>query len=161
ADPFGHLSQPAYDLGGVLRQRVAREGGREVLLQEQRRLAPRLGEPPRRVPVLALAERLGEPRQMILHARDDEHPRGAREAGRGVVLELGRVERELPRGLADRVWEIDAEVAGREIDAVRLAHVRRKIARQLALEALEVALQSLPRPTGRTGRARTGDRGPC
>src|SRR2546427_631828 len=82
-------------------------------------------------------------------------------ASRRVVFELSRVERELPRGLADRVWEIDAEVAGREIDAVRLAHVRRKIARQLALEALEVALQSLPRPTGRTGRARTGDRGPC
>src|SRR5207249_5450451 len=32
ADPFGHLPQPAYDLGGVLGQRVAREGGRKVLL---------------------------------------------------------------------------------------------------------------------------------
>ena len=175
--------------------------------------------------VLAVVERLREPRQVILHARHDEHPRGAREvaaraherqvfreravpppplpghrpsratpalylhsrlvdrpgghclsagfvprddglqdregeASRGVVFELGRVERELPRAFADRVREIDAEVAGREIDVVRLAHMIRKVARQLALEALEVALQSQPRPTGRTGRGRTGDRGP-
>src|SRR6266487_6349600 len=70
--------------------------------------------------------------------RDHGLQHDKRKAGLGVDLELSHVERELARSLANGMRQGLAEVAGCEVDAIRVADVRGKVARQLALEALEV-----------------------
>src|SRR5213593_2708376 len=64
-----------------------------------------------------------------------------RQSGRSVVLELPRVERQLARTLADGMRNELAQVAGREIDAIRVAHMCREVARQLPLEPIEILLE--------------------
>src|SRR2546426_4532245 len=80
------------------------------------------------------------PRALALHPGLVDPPRGhglrarlvlrdhglqhhERESGRGVVLELPAVERQLPRALADRMEERLAQVARGEVDPVAGAHV--------------------------------------
>jgi hypothetical protein len=64
-----------------------------------------------------------------------------REAGGTICLQLFLAQRELARSLADGMRQRMSEIAGAEVDAVRIAHVCREIAGQLALEALEVTLE--------------------
>ena len=65
-DPAGHLAQPAEDAAALVGQRVAGERGREVLLHRQRARAPCARQARGGVPVLRVAERLVEPRKVVL-----------------------------------------------------------------------------------------------
>jgi len=197
-------------LRAIVRERVPRQGGGEVLLQEEGRFLPRLRQQRGGMPVLVLTKRLRESREVVLHRRDyqepprsGEIPPGAhqrqvvaeraippapfprdgpaltagaraaafdfhlrlvdrprchrlrtglvlgdhrlehyeRESRRGVVLELPGVERQLARAFADGMRNNLAEITGREIDPIGLAHVRREVARQLPLEPIEVSFE--------------------
>src|SRR5438105_6462959 len=200
-----NLAQPANDLRLLLRKWIAREGGREILLEQQRRLAPCGRERARRECVLVIAEWFLKPWQMVLHRWDREQSAAAREiathphereivvegpvppsalpghgpAGaapldfhfrfmnrpcrhrlrtRGILrddglqdhkrearipigLELCGVERQLPGSLPHRMRNRFAQVACGEIDAIRLADVGGKVARQVPFEALEIPLE--------------------
>src|SRR6266566_10019489 len=74
ADALRHLVQPAHHLSPVLSERVARQRGGKVDLQEQRWLAPRRLELPRGVAAFRVAKRLRQARQMLLDRGNDRHP---------------------------------------------------------------------------------------
>src|SRR3989454_9659013 len=76
ADAPGHLTQPPEDLGAIVRQRIARQRGREILLHEERRPPPSVRQLCGRIAVLALTERLRESRKGILHRWDHPKPAG-------------------------------------------------------------------------------------
>ena len=72
-----HFAQPAQDLGAIRRQRIAREGRREILLDQQRSLTPSARKQACGVAVLGLVKRVFEPGQMVLHRWDHEQAPGA------------------------------------------------------------------------------------
>src|SRR5579864_715238 len=92
-----------------------------------------------------------------------EHHEG--EARGAVGLQLLRVEGELTRALPDRVRQRISEVARCEVDAVRLANMRREVAGEAGAEALEVSREprahaAPPAPLlGAPNRAARGPRG--
>jgi hypothetical protein len=76
--------------------------------------------------------------------RDHRLQHGEREPRLGVGLELPDVERKLAGAFPDGMRQRVAEVARGEIDAIGVADMRGKIARQLPFEALEVSLEGQP-----------------
>jgi hypothetical protein len=70
--------------------------------------------------------------------RDHGLQHDERQARGGIGLELPDIERQLAGAFADRVRKRLAEVVRGQIDAVGVADMRGKIARQLPLEALKV-----------------------
>src|SRR5207247_4259574 len=70
----GHLAQPPEDLRAIVRERVARQRGREVLFHEEWRFSPRVRQLRGRVAVLDLTERLRESREVVLHRRHHQKP---------------------------------------------------------------------------------------
>jgi hypothetical protein len=88
----GHLVQPADDAVALPGEGVARERGREVLLQWEDVAAPGATETPGRVAILALAEVLVHAGQVVLHGRHRHHRARAGQVGGGthqlqIVLE--------------------------------------------------------------------------
>ena len=79
--------------------------------------------------------------------RDDRLEHHERQSRGGVLLQLARVERQLPRAFADGMGEGLSQVASGEIDPIRRPHVRGEVARQLPLEPLEVLLEPGAHPT--------------
>src|SRR5206468_6058673 len=63
----------------IVRQRIAGQRGREILLHEERRLPPSVRQLCGRKAVLALTERLRESRQVILHRWYHQKPAGSGE----------------------------------------------------------------------------------
>ena len=101
-DTGGDFAQPAQDLLLLLRQPIAGEGWRKILLEEQGRLPPCVRQRTRREGVFIESKRLVEPGQVILHRRHGEEPAGARQVPAGahqcqVVLERAVPSPALPR----------------------------------------------------------------
>src|SRR2546429_1254024 len=78
-----NLAQPPKDLRLLIRQGVARQCRREILLEEQRRFAPGVGERTRRERIFVVAKWFIEPGQMVLHRWQREQSTGAREIATG------------------------------------------------------------------------------
>src|SRR6266849_10656354 len=78
-DAPGHLTQPPEDLDAIVRERVTRQRGREILLHEERWLPPSARQLRGRIAVLALTERLRKSREVILHRRYHQKPAGSGE----------------------------------------------------------------------------------
>src|SRR3989454_10546863 len=76
-------AQPPKDLRLPTRRGGARQCRREILLEEQRRFAPGVGERTRRERIFVVAKWFIEPGQMVLHRWQREQSTGAREIATG------------------------------------------------------------------------------
>src|SRR5207247_4127230 len=74
-----NLAQPPKDLRLLIRQGVARQCRGEILLEEQRRFAPGVGERARRERIFVVAKWFIESGQMVLHRWQREQSTGPRE----------------------------------------------------------------------------------
>src|SRR5207302_10660927 len=80
----------------IVRERIARQRGREILLHQERWLPPSVRQLRGRIAVLALTERLRESREVILHRRYHQKPAGSGEVPPSAHQREAVVERAIP-----------------------------------------------------------------
>src|SRR5205807_4856276 len=87
--------------------------------------------------------------------RDERLENDERQSRSGVLLELARVEGQLPRALADGMRQRLPGIATGEVDPIRGPHVRGEVARHPPLEPPKVLLDLRVHPTAGSGTGGT------